>query len=860
MAEDVPEIEMRVVGDFSEFDREVARRESQNYQARFAGTFASPVVGGGFPALPAPDVFRALPAPGEGTVPVWGGAPLQPVPNRSPAAMGGPGGGRGAEALDASASRAAAALEHLSRVIEGTVAKQGQRQLDPGQTGIVMSRLPGPGGAGGGPNWRFSDPEHVRSIFDRMYNAGMFQRPPILAGGPVYPEGPGWENMLRPPPQLPYQGQPNLADAGRPLLPSPPGVGPSWAQSTLLPRTVRPPMGGGGGGGGGAPPVMGGFGGFGAWNLARAAVGIKGGQLGGWLGRQMGKEVMPNMMFYNAMFGAWEASMMAAEVEEADTARQIAVNTPQALKGTADSMTSGARGILSGIAFLPVWGFDVAAGTDFSPIRTAQTLKRQAARYESLDRVQTSLQTADTMKIVSQAALSGSEDTLKNAMIRTQAYTDLMPNRKRQRELSERLEATVLDAPSIFEFYNPAGDRFFENQSNLRTQYEITDPGIRSAFNQELMGLKREEEQRKRQMNIELQRSWRERELQRDTARTFITGQAERARGATGTLREQMETDITWSTTEALAQVRDPTLVEPLRKALDLSAKGRRENFEIETRNLQTQLSNESVMIRMRGQGAGVRDMEAASRRIRHEKEMEEAERLRPELIPHLANAQATENEMADALWRRQQARRRESITSSAMTSARSMARSNAAMEFFLNRQPFQGQMAQIQAETDDQLEMAGLIPLGNVRRIVQGQIERRGEQRKTAARMAYDDESFLLDMAIGTERVSLARRRQRDVVGAMSAEISGEGGAQVFQLMQQGRAIQAMNTADNVVSRLELNRQQYLESFRATEINLSQITTSNPRDTANPSAVLQGIRTDIAEFKAYVGSLIDGG
>jgi hypothetical protein len=122
--------------------------------------------------------------------------------------------------------------------------------------------------------------------------------------------------------------------------------------------------------------------------------------------------------------------------------------------------------------------------------------------------------------------------------------------------------------------------------------------------------------------------------------------------------------------------------------------------------------------------------------------------------------------------------------------------------------------------------------------------------------RLAIDQNTFdrrQASIGLEGERQQLLSQLNRDPVAAEAAGISASGRMRAADLLQRGMKPEAMQALNNAMLSEDVLKKDYLNSFRAEQVDLSQTFVGNRRDAEDPAAVVKAI----TDFKNELGQMI---
>jgi hypothetical protein len=122
--------------------------------------------------------------------------------------------------------------------------------------------------------------------------------------------------------------------------------------------------------------------------------------------------------------------------------------------------------------------------------------------------------------------------------------------------------------------------------------------------------------------------------------------------------------------------------------------------------------------------------------------------------------------------------------------------------------------------------------------------------------RLAIDEEAFSrkqLGIGLEGERQQLLAQLHRDPIGAEAAGISAAGRIRADELIRQKRRPEALQALNNAMLQEDVLKQNYLNSFRAEQVDLANTFVGNRRDAQDPAEVVKAI----TDFKNELGKMI---
>lgn len=886
-AGDDPLLEIRVVGDWAQFDAEAKQRESQlagrdftfSIEGRFART-AQPQMGGpGQYSLPPPAQF-ALPSPETATRFGGGGFGGFTPPSIQ-------------QAVDSFA-------QAFTRLLPGVIQAMSQRLLPaPGAAATPFSPMvPYTGGlpAGvGGPRLMPRDPTIFEAEWEPTTTLAT-RRELVRRPGYVRPEVP-WEEAewvnapsftrmvpgaaqamgqrRLPPPQMgmvPYAypsqmgGGPEVIEAewtsiprpgGEAGLVPPPGMaGPAGTAPGRGPRMWVPTGGpfqgtagaGAGGGGwfGGGPPFGPGFaaggplwGGGGAW----------GG--GGGLARQAGRGFgnlynrfgnVPTGMYYNVMFGLWDINRTNQALRQMETGMAGAQDIGDLLGIQMQGIQGATSGILSGIGGMAL---DLIG---FGPTQSLNMLQEQQIRYATQSRSRANFRDVKNAQEIRAATLMGSTEVDR---ARSRQRRELVEEEVNTRTntinmlLGEKRSQWLLGQLATGHWGN-AWEIFSQNEWG-REVYAIQDPGQRQALTTEVRSLEgkvtsakaqEEFEEKERKKDIAMNRF--SQHLATDTLMAQLPGTTRRQAEWVGIINRQRQ-EI------AETQRTRPELVWEVkqRQAAELQVFNYQQDLEQRVANVETRADVAGARLRGERRFYTAQRAELIGRAgaalIAAERDPDEQARIRARLGANLYELEQTER------FNRQQ-----QMTTVTGTTA--------AIRLQIDHKPLQAALEQLKTEAATTL---AAVPKDNPQlySALQEQYRVRGE----LIERQYKENLFQRDFAGRTEEEYTGMLATAYGPGARSKRLQAE----VFRISREAeqRAIaRQMEDVTDVegrererrigVNRLQAFRAQYLEGFRAVEGSLFR-TAFQGAGTSDPNITLKAIEKGIQDLTKRIGTLV---
>jgi hypothetical protein len=129
-------------------------------------------------------------------------------------------------------------------------------------------------------------------------------------------------------------------------------------------------------------------------------------------------------------------------------------------------------------------------------------------------------------------------------------------------------------------------------------------------------------------------------------------------------------------------------------------------------------------------------------------------------------------------------------------------------------------------------------------------------DRQIAAAKRGYADDTRSIQIGQANRGEELAALYARDPVGARAAASAGASRLQARQLRLNGRPDEAVAELKLGASELGLERRNYLEGFRGTQLDLRNIGVDNVRDKENPANTLKTIDTKISQLMDLIKNL----
>jgi hypothetical protein len=841
--------EIRVVGDFSEFDREVERR--QNMDRTSSLSFGSESIQGFLPSPSGPAGY--LPPPLSLPVPLMGG------------------GSSGADSLiraGTSLTSAAARLESAAGALEASIRTAG--------------------GGGGGGQRRIG---HTMTVEDPNFPnfGGTFEGRYTSYSGYTYG---GPHNRRR---QIPgyYQGEEVGPGPIRGQLPGEMFDAP-FSYSTSGPNRGSPwntggggGAGGGGGGGWGSEEGPSGGGqralpwqgqaypryegytpGYGypqpgtgnAWHDAmrfRNYAARTGGspyrqsflRQSWWQRANAMLKRVPQGAYYSAMFGLWEVGQATQSLERADVQAQTADDIGGRLAAGAAGLEGATSGPLGSIMRLGMdFGMNLltlgqARGyTIGGVISSLQLAQAQVAR---LDRVQASTVSLRNAKAMAAAVASGPEAT-ELAQLETSRYTQRHDNLKRMGDISlllseERAQGTI--------------DKFLGAGGG----YVLSDPGNRAALTRERDVLKRVETANEAVYQAERARIVRQQsattaQYEARFASAFMEAQGMQSQAQERINQEmQHRIEIAGASPERVDSIRHTHLQQDV-------ALMRRQ--EIDRNDANREINMRTTIIGMQSRGRDVFSIEQRELQLQQQGEIEAARSSGNRfLIPGLTALHTAQTGLQNyqqgitmqGLMRQSQFRQR--IASMVEENAGLAELEDATAE---ERAAAERQQWQEQGLTGTVLSYLLLPAQGAERTLNAAERRRRG-------RVARAEEARRLGTARrGLERAErvqdfLAQNRPTE---ARFQELENQRQDQL-ERTSEIKNFQQRTAMENQINRFfdrqfEVERRDYLRSFRAEQINLTKLDVTNARDQEDPGQVLKTISGFVSDINNKLDNIAE--
>lgn len=175
------------------------------------------------------------------------------------------------------------------------------------------------------------------------------------------------------------------------------------------------------------------------------------------------------------------------------------------------------------------------------------------------------------------------------------------------------------------------------------------------------------------------------------------------------------------------------------------------------------------------------------------------------------------------------------------------------AMQLQINRQPLDAAIENMWADATRAIQNAP-NDVGKEAERAKAQVQER------LIRQQYKDQDEAIQLNQTTNRQIIRAEADRNRAGAQAISTAGGYKARALQFQQQGDTGFALEELSQGQGALENQRRDYLEQFRATNVNLARVAVNNPRDQENPAAVMDSIDAEVKALRIIVESLLDGG
>jgi hypothetical protein len=804
MAEDDAYAEIRVRGDFTEFDREMQRRQSADPKATVgAATFGTEGLRGAVPSAQSPLALTPLTVQG-GVLPSTG-----------------PSGGAGAsERLDAAINRLAAILEARGGGLGGGGGGYGGGWggggVPPGMEGPT-----GPFGFSAGmPNnpWVTAiPPQGPMGTLSSFFNQATIgskalgpSAPPWLTnpwssvvGMPNQRSGIGaWTSGAGPMPAPAYNpwasvaGMPNeMTGAGmwtsgigsatigaEQFGPLGPQLGPTGADRSMWYNRVRPALAS-------------------AWHRGNQPLSIHG-------------RPISNSLMFNAMFGAWEVQQARHAIAQGEFAFGVAETDVEALTQLNQGIQTASRGPLGSIGSMALDAFGVG------PTQLNNFTMGEVARSKYLDRAQQNMQSLIvTRRQIGASDLGGISQKMEEAKL--DRDIEIARNDQTVRNLKSaqtRLEATAA-SPEAFAVLDVVGQ-------SIKAQQAL-GPSIEAQYQARLRQLGRDT----RTQGIML------------AGRGMLALNTLRGGGSQEAARQQLAN--VQAAEMSSAGFLERMALAPVH-ALERAALAKEQGFE--THDIGFDLETREVRARMHEKGANEEQMLRYEFGRKQQFEMEQTVRNNPQNAMQLRDTQQAEaaefNRFVNgpALFKAEQR---------ALTAGQMIRGLDRSTEVLGVRNPHLRDIAAANARYADESEaLSRRTDISQTQKsAIEDAMERRhaaeisGLQRdyafyRTQTNRSFDVRSRALDAELA-----------RDPVGAQAIQLAGAARAEATRYRQADEEGYAQLALGLGIKQERLLMRNYLEAFRGEQINLNEITPTNPRDSENPTDVLNRIEAAIQDI-----------
>jgi hypothetical protein len=173
------------------------------------------------------------------------------------------------------------------------------------------------------------------------------------------------------------------------------------------------------------------------------------------------------------------------------------------------------------------------------------------------------------------------------------------------------------------------------------------------------------------------------------------------------------------------------------------------------------------------------------------------------------------------------------------------------AMQMLHQRRPLEAQLKQIDARR----RAATMNP--SLTKDERAEIELLADSEGALARQARSDQIESANIGLNSRKNILDAMKARNPFGAEMQSTLGRGASEYDQLMDAGMETQAAKSMANTKSELELQRQEYLEGFRARSVDLRSMNISNVRDQEDPGVILKSVKDSIDNLPAKFKELL---
>jgi hypothetical protein len=196
-----------------------------------------------------------------------------------------------------------------------------------------------------------------------------------------------------------------------------------------------------------------------------------------------------------------------------------------------------------------------------------------------------------------------------------------------------------------------------------------------------------------------------------------------------------------------------------------------------------------------------------------------------------------------------------------AFTDAVSMRMRGASAELAATGRPLDAQMADIEAQRSERAasirEQYRDAPA--LRWMMLGAMNAQMNSTRAAMQANFDFGTSMIDRQLGTERRIAQARLESPRINPAAIEaigIAGAGLGRADELRRGGRPQQARESLQNTLLDLQATKQDFLASFKARQIDLRDMSITNPADQTNPAEVLKSIKNQMGEIKDAIKAL----
>lgn len=540
------------------------------------------------------------------------------------------------------------------------------------------------------------------------------------------------------------------------------------------------------------------------------------------------RNILPHAMFYTTMFGLYEVGRAQRASEEGEIRAAIAQDPLQLLQARTQAIQQETGGILGGITGL---GLDTLAFGGWnipSPTGVSRDLLLQEGRYRSLintnQNIHESMDTANLNAAILRGRTAAS------------AAQDLARWNTEERQLRERSGFLTSQLNS-----STTSWRWFSKDNPLVGEYEtvplIQDAGLRSAYTTEVQGINFKIQSGRdalafnaaeRQKDLD-QAALVIRNEGRDFADERTFAPPETARRSLRRRQFQDRRRFARENPELLPELDESQYQERLtldynigiqEKSKDISSATSVQVMNLLAQRRPFEAANASLVGNFNAAYAAAGT------------DFAQQGRLVNELLAGLAKNEADRNFQ----------------TNQQMIVLNGANNSTLAL---LSRNPQQAQLEELHAQRD--LALNGLPK--DAPASVRYATEDLYRNREAAIIQSFRDQDMMIDLNIRTRSRVIQAEQDRSPAGADVARIAGSYMAEALGLFQSGHSVQAEAVQALGRQDLEVYRRNYLESFRGEQIDLYSNRIDNPRDQENPAAVTQQITQAIEELtKNFTG------